>query len=61
MEGRLSPFEFLEKEYGITQQATTLVTYLDGVMKQPSLSFLMNEYAKYVVNVEKSKNSDVQD
>jgi len=49
MDQQLSPADFLEKEYGIRMETTTLITYLDGVMKQPSLSFLMNEYAKYVV------------
>jgi len=49
MEKPLSPNEFLEKEFGISMETTTLITYLDGVMKQPSLSYLMNEYAKYVV------------
>jgi hypothetical protein len=61
MEEKLSPEQFVEKEYGIEMQKTTLITYLDGVMKQPSLSFLMNEYSKYVVNYKESlKNENVE-
>jgi hypothetical protein len=60
MEQKLSPAEFLEHEYGIKMETTTLITYLDGVMKQPSLSFLMNEYAKYIVEYKNSTNEDMQ-
>jgi len=60
MEQKLSPPEFLEHEYGIKMETTTLITYLDGVMKQPSLSFLMNEYAKYIVKYQNSTDEDMQ-
>jgi hypothetical protein len=60
MEQKLSPPEFLEHEYGIKMETTTLITYLDGVMKQPSLSFLMNEYAKYIVKDQNSTDEDMQ-
>jgi hypothetical protein len=53
MEQKLSPAEFLEHEYGIKMETTTLITYLDGVMKQPSLSFLMDEYTKYIIEWQK--------
>lgn len=48
MEERKSPVEFLQ-DYGIEMQKTTLVCCIDDVMKQPSLSYLMNEYANYVL------------
>ena len=60
MAEKLSPEEFLEKEYAIYMHTTTLITYLDGVMKQPSLSFLMDEYAKYVVNLSKSQVNECE-
>jgi hypothetical protein len=61
MEQKLSPAEFLEHEYGIKMETTTLITYLDGVMKQPSLSFLMNEYSKYIIRWHKeSIDEDMQ-
>ena len=52
-----SPAEFLE-DYGIEMQKTTLVCYIDEVMKQPSLSYLMNEYSKYVLKYHKKKNKE---
>ena len=58
MEVELSPSEFLEKEFGIVMETTTLITYLDGVMKQPSLSFLMKEYAKYVVSIKSDQHKE---
>jgi hypothetical protein len=60
MEQKLSPAEFLEHEYGIKMETTTLITYLDGVLKQPSLSFLMNEYAKYIIEYKNSTDEDMQ-
>lgn len=60
MEQKLSPEQFLEQEYGIKMQTTTLITYLDGVMKQPSLSFLMNEYAKYILKYKNLIDEDMQ-
>jgi hypothetical protein len=50
MENIKSPSEFLE-QYGIQMQKTALICYIDEVMKQPSLSFIMNEYAKYVSDI----------
>lgn len=50
-----SPEEFL-LDYGIEMQKTTLITVIDGYMKQPSLSYLMKEYSKYVCEFEKKKN-----
>lgn len=52
-----SPAEFLE-DYGIEMQKTTLVCCIDEVMKQPSLSYLMNEYAKYVREYDKRVNTE---
>jgi hypothetical protein len=57
MEERKSPGEFLE-DYGIEMQKTTLVCYIDEVMKQPSLSYLMNEYANYVLKLHMDKKSE---
>ena len=52
----LEPFEFLA-EIGIKREQTTLICVIDEVMKQPDLSYLMSEYAKYVCEYEKSKNN----
>ena len=49
-----SPAEFLE-DFGIEMQKTTLVCYIDEVMKQPSLSYLMKEYADYVLKHHEKK------
>jgi hypothetical protein len=54
MEELKSPAEFLE-DYGIEMQKTTLVCCIDEVMKQPSLSYLMKEYADYVLNHHQNK------
>jgi hypothetical protein len=54
MEKPKSPAEFLE-DYGIEMQKTTLVCFIDEVMKQPSLSYLMNEYANYVLKHHQNK------
>ncbi len=51
-----SPTEFLQ-DYGIEMQKTTLICYIDEVMKQPSLSYLMNEYADYVLKINLNKES----
>lgn len=50
-----SPSEFL-LDYGIEMEKTTLICVIDDVMKQPSLSYLMNEYSKYVLEYDKIKN-----
>lgn len=55
MEQKKSPSEFLE-DFGIEMEKTTLICVIDGVMKQPSLSYLMNEYAKYVVEYSNKSN-----
>jgi hypothetical protein len=57
MEERKSPAEFLE-DFGIEMQKTTLVCYIDQVMKQPSLSYLMNEYANYVLKLHLEEKSE---
>jgi len=54
MEELKSPAEFLE-DYGIEMQKTTLVCCIDEVMKQPSLSYLMKEYADYVLKHHRNK------
>jgi len=54
MEEIKSPAEFLE-DYGIEMHKTTLVCYIDEVMKQPSLSYLMKEYADYVLKHHQNK------
>lgn len=51
-----SPAEFL-LDYGIEMQKTTLVCCIDDMMKQPILSYLMNEYADYVLKHYKDKKS----
>ncbi len=51
-----SPAEFL-KDFGIEMDKTTLICYIDDVMKQPSLSYLMNEYAHYVLKYNKEKET----
>jgi hypothetical protein len=55
MEAKKTPEQFLQ-EMGIEMQKTTLISCIDGVMKQPSLSYLMQEYAKYVVEYSKESN-----
>lgn len=55
MEQIKSPTEFL-KDYGIEMEKTTLVCCIDNVMKQPSLSYLMKQYAEYVLNHYKNQN-----
>jgi len=57
MEERKSPAEFLQ-DYGIEMQKTTLVCCIDDVMKQPSLSYLMNEYANYVLKLHLEEKSE---
>jgi hypothetical protein len=58
MENPKSPEEFL-LDYGIELQKTTLISYIDQAMRQPSLSFLMNEYAKYRLEHEKNKSENL--
>lgn len=55
MEHKKSPIEFL-KDFGIEMETTTLICVIDGVMKQPSLSYLMREYAKYVIEYSNKSN-----
>jgi hypothetical protein len=57
MEEKLTPTEFL-KDFGIEMEKTTLICYIDGVMKQPSLSFIMQEYAKYVLDYSKRNKEE---
>jgi hypothetical protein len=57
MEELKSPAEFLQ-DYGIEMQKTTLVCCIDDVMKQPSLNYLMKEYADYVLKQYKDKKSE---
>jgi hypothetical protein len=52
-----NPEDFL-LDFGIELRKTTLVSFIDEAMRQPSLSFLMNEYAKYRVEYEKRKFSN---
>lgn len=59
MEHKKSPIEFL-LDFGIEMEKTTLICVIDGVMKQPSLSYLMREYAKYVCEYEQSKNEETK-
>ena len=54
MDAKKNPAEFLE-DFGIKMEKTTLICVIDNVMKQPSLGYLMNEYANYVLEYEKSK------
>jgi hypothetical protein len=55
MEAKKTPEQFLY-DMGIEMQKTTLICCIDGVMKQPSLSYLMHEYAKYVVEYSAEQN-----
>lgn len=50
MESIKTPEEFL-LDFGIELQKTTLISYIDNSMRQPSLVYLMNEYAKYVSKI----------
>lgn len=59
MEHKKSPIEFL-KDFGIEMEKTALICVIDGVMKQPSLSYLMREYGKYVCEYEKSQNKETK-
>lgn len=52
-----SPAEFLQ-DYGIEMEKTTLVCCIDDVMKQPSLSYLMQEYARYMLKHHQDKISE---
>jgi hypothetical protein len=49
-----SPEEFL-LDFGIELQKTALICYIDGSMKQPSLSYLMNEYVRYVLEIKQNE------
>jgi hypothetical protein len=54
-----TPEEFL-LDFGIELQKTTLISFIDETMKQPSLTFLLLEYAKYVLemNEKQEKNQN---
>jgi len=52
-----TPEEFL-LDFGIELQKTTLISFIDETMRQPSLTFLLLEYAKYRLEYEKRKNLD---
>jgi hypothetical protein len=58
MEEPKSPEVFLQ-DFGIELQKTTLISYIDQAMRQPSLTFLMNEYAKYRIEHEKTKSQNL--
>lgn len=57
MEQKLTPTEFL-KDFGIEMEKTTLICVIDDVMKQPSLSFIMQEYANYVLEFSKRNKEE---
>jgi hypothetical protein len=44
----LSAQEYL-KQQGIELNATTLICYIDGYMRQPNLCLLMENYAKHIL------------
>lgn len=52
---RISAEEYL-KEQGIELNATSLICFIDGYMRQPDLCVLMENYAKHILQQEKSKN-----
>lgn len=61
MEEKKTPEQFLD-EMGIEMQKTTLISCIDGVMKQPYLPYLMNAYAQYIVDYNnQSKDMDTGD
>lgn len=57
MEQKLTPTEFL-KDFGIEMEKTTLICVINDVMKQPSLSFIMQEYANYVLEFSKRNKEE---
>ena len=57
MEQKLTPTEFL-KDFGIEMEKTTLICVINDVMKQPSLSFIMQEYANYVLEYSKRNKEE---
>jgi hypothetical protein len=50
----LTAKEYL-KEQGIELNATTLICFIEGYMRQPDLCVLMENYAKHVLEQQKSK------
>lgn len=54
-----TPEEFL-LDFGIELQKTTLISYIDQAMRQPSITFLMNEYAKHRIEHEKKKSENIK-
>jgi hypothetical protein len=48
----LSAQEYL-KQQGIELNATTLICYIDGYMRQPNLCLLMENYAKHILEQQK--------
>jgi hypothetical protein len=51
----LSAQEYL-KEQGIELNATTLICYIDGYMRQPDLCLLMENYVKHILEQQRLKN-----
>jgi hypothetical protein len=51
---KITAKEYL-KEQGIELNATTLICYVDGYMRQPDLCLLMENYAKHILEQQHSK------
>jgi hypothetical protein len=52
---KISAKEYL-KEQGIELNATSLICFIDGYMRQPDLCLLMESYAKHILEQQQPKN-----
>ena len=52
---KISAKEYL-KEQGIELNATSLICFIDGYMRQPDLCLLMENYAKHILEQKQPKN-----
>lgn len=52
---KISAKEYLE-EQGIELNATTLICFVDGYMRQPDLCLLMENYAKHILQQQNTEN-----
>ena len=53
----MNPVEFLGK-FGIKLEALTVVAYVDGRMIQPTLTYLLEEYAR--IKIEENNKHNTQ-
>jgi len=52
---KISAKEYL-KEQGIELNATSLICFIDGYMRQPDLCLLMENYAKHILQQQNTEN-----